>query len=73
MKLLTTSSQVLIIIFLPITISLLALCWICLKGLKPKEYKHFIDYWNSFIWHFFNARSKHGLELFTDMKDLVRG
>ena len=28
---------------------------------------------NGFVWHFFKPRTKKGLELIKDMKDLVRG
>jgi len=58
---------------IPAGIILFALAWNFLKGLRPKEYKTCKDVWHGFVWHFFQPRTKKGLELVKDMKDLVRG
>jgi len=58
---------------LPSSIGLYVLAWNLLKGMKPKNYKSCKNIWNGFVWHFFKPRTKKGLDLISNMKDLVRG
>ena len=52
---------------------LFALAWNGLKGLRPTEYTQFSHYWEAFIWHALQPRTKKGNRLIRELKDLVRG
>ena len=47
--------------------------WNFLSAYRPAKYAGWRDYVQGLVWHIFQPRTRKGLELIQNMKDLVRG
>ena len=72
-SLLKTPEQAAATVLIPLLLTLFMLAWNCLRSLRPKKYRTCADYWHGAVWHLFQPRTKRGIALIKDLKDLVRG
>jgi len=72
-RLLQTQRQIRAAILVPALFFIFVFSWNSLKSLRPEKYKLWSDYMNGFIWHFLKPSTRTGVELVSNMKDLIRG